>query len=453
MPKQEGQKTKLLALLHIFEQKTDENHLLNVPQLVELLEQQGILAERKSIYSDIDTLCALGYDIQLRRGRGGGYWMASRAFELSELKLLVDAVQASKVISARTSKKLIRKLEALCSEYEGTQLQRQVYVDGRPKADSRTLLYSIDALHTAISAGRLVQFRYKNNSTWTVSPWQLAWEGGCYYLIAYQDEKDPANIRNYRVDRMSYVKVLDRPRRGKEAFAAFDLPSYLRKHFNMFGGPEYRVTLRCTADLEAAMRDRFGQDTLFLPEADGYFHFDVPVCVSDQFYGWVCGFGGKVEITSPAEVRQGLHDMVQELAEQMQKQKEQGQTEQFQQQIAEELRQIQKLDPTVKEIGDILQMETGTEFTRYVKEKGLSFLEAFKLANADQIAQRRADRQAQRALQAVTSKSHLVPTRGSAEDSMAVPHDVAEMYRAMDPSLSAQDIQREYNKWYKQSRP
>ena len=176
MPKQEGQKTKLLALLHIFEQKTDENHLLNVPQLVELLEQQGILAERKSIYSDIDTLCALGYDIQLRRGRGGGYWMASRAFELSELKLLVDAVQASKVISARTSKKLIRKLEALCSEYEGTQLQRQVYVDGRPKADSRTLLYSIDALHTAISAGRLVQFRYKNNSTWTVSPWQLAWE-------------------------------------------------------------------------------------------------------------------------------------------------------------------------------------------------------------------------------------------------------------------------------------
>ena len=274
MPKQEGQKTKLLALLHILEQKTDENHLLNVPQLVELLEQQGILAERKSIYSDIDTLCALGYDIQLRRGRGGGYWMASRAFELSELKLLVDAVQASKVISARTSKKLIRKLEALCSEYEGTQLQRQVYVDGRPKADSRTLLYSIDALHTAISAGRLVQFRYKNNSTWTVSPWQLAWEGGCYYLIAYQDEKDPANIRNYR------------------------------------------VTLRCTADLEAAMRDRFGQDTLFLPEADGYFHFDVPVCVSDQFYGWVCGFGGKVEVTSPAEVRHGLHDMVQKLAEQ-----------------------------------------------------------------------------------------------------------------------------------------
>ena len=190
MPKQEGQKSKLVTLLRILEQRTDENHRLNVPQLVQLLENQGILAERKSIYSDIDTLRSLGYDIQLQRGRGGGYWMASRAFELSELKLLVDAVQSSSVISARTSKRIIHKLEALCSDYEGTQLQRQVYVDGRPKTDSQTLLYSIDALHTAINRGCLVQFRYKGSSAVrTVSPWQLAWENGCYYLIAYQDEK------------------------------------------------------------------------------------------------------------------------------------------------------------------------------------------------------------------------------------------------------------------------
>ena len=232
MPKQEGQKSKLVTLLRILEQRTDENYRLNVPQLVQLLENQGILAERKSIYSDIDTLRSLGYNIQLQRGRGGGYWMASRAFELSELKLLVDAVQSSSVISARTSKRIIHKLEALCSDYEGTQLQRQVYVDGRPKTDSQTLLYSIDALHTAINRGCLVQFRYKGSSAVrTVSPWQLAWENGCYYLIAYQDEKAPP-VRHYRVDRMAGVLVLDEPRRGKEFFRTFDLPAYLRKHFN-----------------------------------------------------------------------------------------------------------------------------------------------------------------------------------------------------------------------------
>ena len=227
----------------------------------------------------------------------------------------MDAVQASKVISARTSRKLIHKLEALCSDYEGSQLQRQVYVDGRPKSDSHTLLYSIDALHSAINAGRMVSFRYKKDGTRTVSPWRLAWDGGCYYLIAYQDEKEPAGIRNYRVDRMSAVTVLDEARRGKAEFRQFDLPTYLRKHFNMFGGPEHLVTLRCTADLESAMRDRFGKAPVFVPEEDGtHFHFDVPVCVSPQFYGWVCGFGGKVEVMAPAEVRKGLRETAEKLA-------------------------------------------------------------------------------------------------------------------------------------------
>ena len=318
MPKQEGQKSKLLALLRIFETQTDENHLLNVPQLVELLERQGILCERKSVYSDIDALNALGYDIKLRRGRGGGYFLASRTFDLAELKLLVDAVQASRVMSSTTSRRLIRKLEKLCSNYEGSQLQRQVYVDGRPKTDSKSLLYSIDALHQAINAGNMVAFHYKKadrSETKRVSPWQLAWENGCYYLVAYQDEKEPVGIRHYRVDRMSAVRVLEVPRCGKEQFADFDLPAYLKKHFNMYGGPEYRVTLRCAAGLEDAMRERFGASPLFLPEADGHFHFDVPVCVSEPFYGWVAGFGGKVEITAPDEVRTGMRQLSEALVQ------------------------------------------------------------------------------------------------------------------------------------------
>ena len=321
MPKQEGQKSKLLALLRIFEQQTDENHLLNVPQLVELLEAQGIRCERKSVYSDIEALGALGYDIKLRRGRGGGYFLASRTFDLAELKLLVDAVQASRVVSGTTSRRLIHKLEKLCSNYEGSQLQRQVYVEGRPKTDSKSLLYSIDALHEAINNGKMVEFLYRKADSCekekrTVSPWQLAWENGCYYLIAYQDEKEPAGIRNYRVDRMSAVTVLDEARRGKAEFRQFDLPAYLRKHFNMFGGTEYRVTLRCAADLEPVMRERFGREPVFCPEEDGHFHFDVPICVSQQFFGWVCGFGGKVEVTAPSAVRAQLHEMVQSLAEQ-----------------------------------------------------------------------------------------------------------------------------------------
>ena len=283
-----------------------------------LLARQGILCERKSVYSDIEALNALGYDIQLKRGRHGGYWMASRTFDLAELKLLVDAVQSSRVISKSTSDKLIKKLEGLTSHYEGSQLQRQVYVDGRPKSANKDLPYSVDALFSAINKGRMVQFRYKKvgrPETRTISPWQMVWENGCYYLIAYQDEKSPVGIRHYRVDKMAGVLVLDAPRRGKAQFAGFDLPSYLKKHFNMYGGPEHSVTLRCTADLEPAMRERFGTSPILIPEGETHFHFTVPICVSDQFYGWVCGFGGKVEITAPAAVRSGLQEMTSRIAQ------------------------------------------------------------------------------------------------------------------------------------------
>ena len=114
---------------------------------------------------------------------------------------------------------------------------------------------------------------------------------------------------------MRGVRVLDAPVRGQYQFADLDLPAYLRKHFGMYGGPEHRVTLRCTADLEGAMRERFGATPMFLPEENGCFHFDVPICVSDQFYGWVCGFGGKIEVVAPPEVRQGLFDLSSRIAQ------------------------------------------------------------------------------------------------------------------------------------------
>ena len=307
MARQEKQKHKLIALARIFELETDENHRLTVPQLAQMLMDRGIPCERKSVYADIDALREMGYDIVLQRGRGGGYWLAHRAFELAELKLLVDAVQSCRFIPQEKTDALIAKLEQLASHYEAVQLQRQVYVAGRPRSQNPQVLYTIDALHEAINAGRQVSFHYHNGKDHTVSPWQLAWDGGSYYLIAYQDYSLPAGIRHYRVDRMSHVTVLrDQPCRGKDLYEQFSLPVYLNKHFNMYGGPEYRVTLRCTADLRDAMIDRFGRDIILIDDPDGGFHFTAPICVSGPFLGWVCGFEGKVTVVAPAEVRARL---------------------------------------------------------------------------------------------------------------------------------------------------
>ena len=318
MPKQEGQKSKLLALLRIFEQQTDENHLLNVPQLVELLEAQGIRCERKSVYSDIEALGALGYDIKLRRGRGGGYILARRTFDLAELKLLEDAVQASREVSGTTSRRLIHKLEKLCSNYEGSQLQRQVYVEGRPKTDSKSLLYSIDALHEAINNGKMVEFLYRKADSREkekkiVSPWQLAWENGCYYLIAFADEK---GIRHYRVDKMLHIRMSDESREGKEHFKKLDMADYAKKSFGMFRGKETSVKMLVNNRLAGVIIDRFGKDVMMIPEDEDHFRVNVDVHVSKQFLGWVFSLGEAVKIIGPDEVVEQMRGEARRLKEQ-----------------------------------------------------------------------------------------------------------------------------------------
>ena len=315
MSRKENQKGKLLALARLLERDSDEKHRLTVPEMIDRLAEQGIPSERKSVYADLDTLREMGYDILMRRGKGGGYWLGSRDFELAELKLLVDAVQSCRFIPQDETDALIRKLERLTSRYEAAQLQRQVYVAGRPRTQNKEILYSIDALHEAIHSRRQVSFHYSNGKDHTVSPWQLAWDSGSYYLIAYQDYARPAGIRHYRVDRMKNVKLEAAPCLGKELYDVFDLPAYLKKHFNMYGGDEYSVTLRCAGELRETMRDRFGRETIFFDDPDGGFHFTTPICVSGPFLGWVCGFEGKVTVTSPREVRRRLAELARRLGE------------------------------------------------------------------------------------------------------------------------------------------
>ena len=141
--------------------------------------------------------------------------------------------------------------------------------------------------------------------------------------------------------------------------------------------------------------------------------------------------------------------VVQQAKQIVEQQQQQKPSQEFENKVQEELSQIHKMDPSVSTLNDILKMDTAGDFRRYVQEKGLSYLEAFKLANADKIAQRRAEREKARIVTAVASKSHLSPTGGTVDTMLTVPPEVAEMYRAMDPGMSSQEMQKEYNKWFK----
>lgn len=313
MPKAEQQKLKLLYLAEWLQRDTDEEHGLTAAELLRRLEGVGITAERKSVYDDIRALKEYGMDIVTGYGRQGGYRLVHRAFELPELKLLVDAVQSSKFLSERKSRALIRKLESLTSRWEAQRLQRQVYAVGRVKSANEGIYYSIDTIHTAISQDRQIAFRYfewtmdktaryrRGGTLYERSPYALVWDDENYYLVAYDHTASPPGIRHYRVDRMENLRVLEVRRAGREVLGTMDMAQYVQRTFGMFGGAQREIELRFAARLAGVALDRFGKETVLLPQGDS-FRVHVRAVVSPQFMGWLSGFGTDAQLLGPPDV-------------------------------------------------------------------------------------------------------------------------------------------------------
>lgn len=303
----------MLYLLQLLESRTDENHRVSMEEILSYLEANDISAERKSIYADIETLKNFGYDILYQKGKDGGYFLASRTFELPELKLLADAVQASRFMTSKKSQELIGKLEQLTSKNEAVKLKRQLYVANRSKAVNENIFYSVDQIHEAIAANVKISFQYfewsvekkiqlrRNGEHYHVSPWRLLWDDENYYLIAY-DDKDQI-IKHFRIDKMLNVSLMDQTREGKASFDNFDLARYSRKTFGMFAGESQIITMKCESHLAGVMIDRFGQEASMRKLDENHFQLRAEVAVSPQFFGWITGFGHAVTILKPEAVR------------------------------------------------------------------------------------------------------------------------------------------------------
>lgn len=312
MPKSEHQKLKLLYLADILRRESDEAHPLRVQDMIDRLAALDVQAERKSIYSDLAALEQYGMDITQVKSKSTGYFLAQREFELPELKLLVDAVQSSRFLSAKKSRALIRKLESLASRHEAHDLQRQVYAAPRVKSLNEAVYYSIDTLHAAINADKQITFTYfewtvhktqqprRSGALYRVSPYALVWDSENYYLVAYDEQA--AHLKHYRVDKMLQLAVTELPRAGRAQLEGFDMAAYTRRMFGMFGGQAEPVEIEFASRLVGVVLDRFGMDVTLLPTDDAHFKVCVPAVVSPQFMGWVAGFGTQARIVAPAHV-------------------------------------------------------------------------------------------------------------------------------------------------------
>ena len=312
MPRTANQKTKLLYVMEALLYESDEAHPLSMEDILRYLSEKGIRAERKSVYSDIETLQAFGLDIHGTRGRTAGYYVGERDFELPEIKLLIDSVQSSKFITERKTMQLIRKLAGLTSVHEAALMKRQLFVKNRIKSMNESIYYNVDAIHQAIAEDKQIEFRYysytvtkekkfrRNGRPYRVSPLALSWAEENYYLIAYEGEA--GKIKHFRVDKMDGIRVTERFREGQKLLRETDMAEYTRKNFSMFGGEEQTVTLRFSNRMIGVVIDTFGKDVpIFSVDAD-HFQIRATVAVSPQFFGWLFGLDGEAVITAPREV-------------------------------------------------------------------------------------------------------------------------------------------------------
>jgi len=303
------QKQKLLTMKKLFESKTDENHSITGAKLIETLAQDGIKAERKTIYDDIKTLCDSGMDIEVTKdGHSNAYYLAGRTFQDEELFVLADAVASCRFLTKKKSQELIKKIQTLTSEYKAKQLRRLIYVDNRTKNFNEQIYYAINKIQAGIFDGLEIRFRYTEfnpdkkqilkhgGEVYSVSPYSLVWENENYYLVCYCNKHE--KICRYRVDRMVSVEVSEvsaRPMTDEDKQEVANMQSL----YGMYGGELMSITMQFDNSLANVVIDKFGMNCHPHRNSEDTFCLTADVQIAPTFWGWFFQFGSKAKIIAP----------------------------------------------------------------------------------------------------------------------------------------------------------
>ena len=310
---------RVLYLLQMLQKHTDESHALSTGQIMERMKaEHGITMHRTTLPKDIEVLRAVGVEVMSERKRTMYYYLSDRPLSLPELRLLIDAVLSSKFITEKKSEELVNKLISLTSETSADKLRRTVHVTGKAKSDNEKGYYIVDAINEAIHLDHKISFFYfdydgkkkhvlrNEGAPYTVSPYDLIWDGDYYYLTGYCDERN--EIRTFRVDRIEkQPDVLEQPMVPKPK--DYRVERYTQEVFRMFATQETaEVTLLCENDLMKSVIDVFGSNVRTKAVDKNHFLATVKVCLSPTFFRWVFGWDGQVKIEGPDQVKRQFVD-------------------------------------------------------------------------------------------------------------------------------------------------
>ena len=304
-------KIKLLYILKYLHQHTDDNHYVTANDVVKYLKNIGWDVNRRTVINDISLLSKYGIDIVETKSTQNRYQIASRIFELPELKLLVDAVQSSRFITETQSKTIIEKLTSLTSKYNAKDLNRSLYVDKRVKPLNETVLYTVDLLQECIINKKTITFQYynynenkerilkHNGRIYEFCPYDLIWNDDSYYVVGFSFTH--AKIVKFRVDRIHNPQIIETIYMPKSS--TYNISKYSKEVFQMYDGKTYIVKLKCKKHLMNTIIDRFGENVKTEVHDDNrYFVATVEISASPTFYSWLFTFAGEITIISPTEV-------------------------------------------------------------------------------------------------------------------------------------------------------
>lgn len=306
----EHSRAKLLYLIELLREQSDEERGVSMTEILSYLNNRGAKAERKSVYRDLMLLKEYGFDIEKNNRKPVEYCLLSRDFDIAELKLLVDAVQSARFISESMTDKLIRKLEQLTSRRMAGKLHRQVHFAGRVKTGNEHVHYTTATLHEAIHAGMRVRFKYvdydlskgicqrRQGSMYEMSPYAMVWNDDNYNVLGYYERHGSVSV--FRVDRMKSVEMTEA--KSVVLPPEFNLVEYIETKFGMFSGEQVSLDIRFTNDLINPVMDRFGMKTPILIDGDRHFIAHVRASVSPVFYSWLFQFGDRAQILKPERI-------------------------------------------------------------------------------------------------------------------------------------------------------
>ena len=307
------QKIKLLKLLELLRQETDEQHPLTTMDICNRLGAMGISCERRTLSKDVALLNEQGYEVMWRWvGKEKGYYIEDRSFSIPELKILIDAIQASSFITEKKTADLIGKIANLGGSHRAELLQGNMVCFNTRKHSNESIYYNVSSLEDALQHQKKVLFRYfdldergqkvyrREGHRYVVEPVALVFNEDNYYLVVYSSRHD--NTANYRVDRMDHVEVLSDAVSEKAISLRGDVAEYTEQAFKMYGGTPTDIVIEFDNQLIGAVYDKFGEDTQMMRSGENKCIATVKVQISPTFWGWLFQFAGLMKVISPDEV-------------------------------------------------------------------------------------------------------------------------------------------------------